>query len=61
MQTFKLTELARMIKAARLGGLTVRRVTTDGDGRPVLITDAGEASSVPPPSNPWEKDADDAA
>jgi hypothetical protein len=51
-QAFKLTEAARLMKAARLAGLTIFRVTTGRDGQPVLITDAGEASgggpSVPP-------------
>jgi hypothetical protein len=40
---FKFSETARLIKAAVAGGLTVRRVTTDANGRPLLITDQDEA------------------
>jgi hypothetical protein len=41
---FKFTDTARLIKAAVAGGLTVRRVTTDAHGRPLLITDQDDAA-----------------
>ena len=47
---FKLTETARLIRAARLAGLTVGRVTTDVNGRPVLII--GDADGEPSPEPP---------
>lgn len=62
-QAFKLTEAARLIKAARAANLKIKRITTDCDGRPVLITDqesdgdsAGEQSK-----NPLDRVLDNAA
>lgn len=52
-QTFKLTEAARLMRAARLAGLTVERVTTDADGRPVLIV--GDADTALPRGNDWDE------
>jgi hypothetical protein len=49
-QAFKLTETARLIRATTLAGLTVRRVTTGPDGRPVLII--ADADGEPAPESP---------
>jgi hypothetical protein len=38
-QAFKLTETARLIRAAHVAGLNVVSVTLGSDGKPVLVTE----------------------
>jgi hypothetical protein len=42
---FTLSEEARLMKAIRLAGLTITRITRDERGRPVYITDQGEVTA----------------
>jgi predicted RNA-binding protein YlxR (DUF448 family) len=40
----RLAEETRLMKATRLAGLIIKRVTRDEQGRPVYITDQDEAA-----------------
>lgn len=55
---FRLSEAARLFKAAKAAGLPVKQLTIDGNGRPVIVVEqnGGEPPPSPPPENPWEDD-----
>jgi len=53
---FRLSEAARLFKAAMTAGLPIKQLTIDNDGRPVIVVDQDGSKHTPP--NPWEDDCD---